>query len=75
MNLRYKLLKHAQKFSKNTVHWSKYRRQRNYVTQQIRKAEAGYWKTKFEKAGNSRDFWKIVRAMQGQKKNYKRLDL
>ena len=70
MNLRYKLLKHAQKFPQNTVHWSKYRRQRNYVTQQIRKAEADYWKTKFEKAGRSRDFWKIVRTMQRQKKNY-----
>ena len=48
-----------------------YRRQRNYVTQQIRKAKADYWKSKFENAGNSRDFWKIVRAMQGQKKNHK----
>ena len=72
MNLCYKLLKHAQKFPQNTVHWTKpYRRQRNYVTQKIRKAEADYWKSKFEKAGNSRDFWKIVRAMQGQKKNHK----
>ena len=71
MNLRYKLLKHAQKFPQNTVHWSKYRRQQNHVTQQIRKAEADYWKTKFEKDGNSRDVWKIVRAMKGQKKNHK----
>ena len=47
------------------------KKQCNYDVQQIRKAEAGDWKGKFANAGNSINFWKIVRAMQRQKKNHK----
>ena len=68
MNLRYKLLKRAQNYLKENNIWLKYRKQRNYVTYLSRRTEAEYWKEKFVNASNSKDFWKMVKQMQGVNK-------
>ena len=66
MNIRYKLLKRAQK-SLSPENWKRYKRQRNYVTSLCKKTEAQYWKTKFENSENATTFWRTVKEMQGKR--------
>lgn len=66
MNIRYKLLKRAQK-GPSPENWQRYKRQRNYVTSFCKKAEAQYWKTKFEDSENATTFWRTVKEMQGKR--------
>ena len=66
LNGRYKLLMKAQKTPKGSVEWSNYRIARNRCTNLLRTAESNYWQSRFNDAKSSKEFWQVVKLMQGK---------
>ena len=62
MNKRYKLLNLCDGTPNTKQYWEEYKFARNQVTALLRSAETQYWKEKFDKANNSRMFWKTVHS-------------
>ena len=70
MNKRYKQLLKA-KQTKDPEDWKQYKKIRNYTTKLCRITESNYWKTKLENAKTTKEFWAVVKTMQGTKKHTK----
>ena len=69
LNLRFKLLKAAQKTPKDSHEWKMYRRAKNHCTNVLRLAEAKYWREKFHGLSPSnRDFWNCINEYTGKSK-------
>ena len=49
----------------------KYSKARNLARRELRKAEINYWKNEFQKATNSKDFWRTVKKVQKKQVNKK----
>ena len=69
-NKRYHLLKKWQK-TKDHETRLKYKESRNLARKEMRKAETNYWKEEFQKATNSKDFWRTVKKVQKKWANNK----
>lgn len=69
MNKRYKLLNLCDGTPNTKQYWEEYKFARNQVTALLRSAETQYWKEKFDKANNSRMFWKTVHSISGSQKS------
>ena len=63
LNRRYRQLKKWQKTKDPSDHRN-YKEARNQAKAALRQAESSYWQTEFEKANNSREFWKTVKKVQ-----------
>ena len=63
MNRRYRQLKKWQKTKDPSDHRN-YKDARNKAKAALRQAESSYWQAEFEKANNSREFWKTVKKVQ-----------
>eukprot|EP00112_Aurelia_sp_Birch-Aquarium-sp1_P020436 Seg527.9 transcript_id=Seg527.9/GoldUCD/mRNA.D3Y31 product="Retrovirus-related Pol polyprotein from type-1 retrotransposable element R1" pseudo=true protein_id=Seg527.9/GoldUCD/D3Y31 len=63
LNRRYRQLQKWQKTKDPSDHRN-YKDARNQAKAAPRQAESSYWKTEFEKANNSREFWKTVKKVQ-----------
>ena len=59
MNKTFKLLNEA-KTSGDPVKWSQNREKRNEVKHLLKRAETAYWKDKFNKSTNPKEFWKLT---------------
>ena len=68
LNKRYNLLLKAQKTPRGSPEWLAYKKQRNYCTKSLRSAETSYWNSKLTNAKSSREFWSLVRSLQGKRK-------
>ena len=69
LNLRYKLLKIAQKTPKDSHEWKLYRRARNHCTKVLRTAEAKYWEDRFSGLSpSSKNFWNCINDYIGKTK-------
>ena len=67
LNRRCKLLKKYKK-TKDEEIWAMYKHYRNKVQKMLKKAEMVYWKDQFAKASNSKEFWQVVRKVNGKVK-------
>ena len=63
-----KLLMKAHKTPKGSVEWSNYRKARNRCTNLLRTAESNYWQSRFNKVKSSKEFWQVVKLMQGKRR-------
>ena len=66
MNEGYRQLLKANQ-TKDPEDWKKYRELRNYTAKLCRVTESNYWKTKLENAKTTKEFWTVVKTMQGKK--------
>ena len=66
MNQRYKALLRWQREKDNLILKEDYKKLRNKVNLAVRKAEATYWKDRFEEASSSREFWQLVSKLRGK---------
>ena len=70
LNARYRSLKTWQR-TKDPETRLKYSKARNLARRELRKEETNYWKNEFQKATNSKDFWRTVKKVQKKQKNKK----
>ena len=56
----------AKKTPKGSVEWSNYRKARNRCTNLLRIAESSYWQSRFNEAKSSKEFWQVVKLIQGK---------
>ena len=63
LNKRYKLLKIWQ-HTKDSLAHIRYKQARNLANIKMREAESEYWRNEFEKATNSKQFWRTVKRVQ-----------
>jgi hypothetical protein len=70
LNKRFKLLKNWQQ-TKNPIAPKKYKEARNLANICMRKVEAKYWKSEFDNATNSKEFWKVVKKVHRKTKAIK----
>ena len=75
MNQRYKALLRWQREKENMQLKEDYKKLRNKVNLTVRKAEATYWKDRFEEASSSREFWQLVSKIRGKSINTNISDL
>ena len=66
-NKRCKLLKQY-KEKKGEETWQLYNQLRNKIQTMLKEAEMVYWRNQFDKASNSKEFWQVVRKVNGKTK-------
>ena len=64
-------IKKWQKKNKDHETRLKYKESRNLARKKMRKAETNYWNEEFQKATNSKDFWRAVKKVQKKRANNK----
>ena len=57
--------------TKNPIAHKKYKEARNLANIWMRKVEAEYWKSEFDNATNSKEFWKVVKKVHRKTKAIK----
>ena len=67
MNLRYKSYKKAKR-SDDAVLWSEYRKIKNKITSEVRRAKANYYRGLFDEVKNTRSHWKLLKKATDVKK-------
>ena len=60
MNLQYKIYLRAKR-SDDVVLWTEYRRIRNEITFEVRKAKGNYYKSLFDEEKNTSVYWKLIK--------------
>ena len=67
MNLRYKSYKKAKR-SDDAVLWSEYRKIRNEITSEVRRAIVNYYRGLFDEVKSTRSYWKLLKKAMNVKK-------
>ena len=68
INKKFRALK-KYKTSKDRNDWELYKRLRNQVVRELRRAEAQHWITAFQKADCPKSFWGLVKKIQNKKRS------
>ncbi len=56
----------AQKTPKGSTEWSYYKKARNRCTNLLKIAESNYWQSQFNEAKSGKEFWQVVKLMEGK---------